>query len=290
MKGPEIIARTLSAPAVTDSFGNHWQYHSRSDRHSKVACWAILFDLLQASNLLQQHVRAGKVTFGINRRLNDWETGKKKDLDLVVARTPGPGGDPVGQAFDLSALAQRHGLILTDEERETLADLPAPEYGSAGATVLIALEAKACMTAHVKAKPRLHDELTSSHSIIHGDNHSALAVGFVMINYADSFVSPGYNKRSITAEHPGDPSPHRQPQDTDSTLGKLREVRRRGGPNTSGGGFDAMGFMLASMTNDGSPVSVVTGPPAPESSDMDHYNNMVNRAAHLYDTSFGHIT
>ncbi len=93
MDGPDIIVRTLSQPAVPDKHGNLWQYHSRSDRHSKVACWAVLFDLLQHSPLLATHAAAQKVTFGINRTMRDFRTGRTKDLDLVISR-PGPGALP----------------------------------------------------------------------------------------------------------------------------------------------------------------------------------------------------
>ena len=66
MFGESIVARTLQTPRVKDKAGNVWQYHSRSDRHSKVACWAILFDLLRTSPLLREHAAVGKVGFGIN--------------------------------------------------------------------------------------------------------------------------------------------------------------------------------------------------------------------------------
>ena len=48
-----MVARSISAARIADDFGNEWQYHSRSDKHSKVACWAVLFDLLQTSALLR---------------------------------------------------------------------------------------------------------------------------------------------------------------------------------------------------------------------------------------------
>lgn len=289
MNGPEIIARTLSVPTRDDKFGQRWQYHSRSDHHSKVACWAILFDLLQSSSLLQQHVRAGKVTFGINRQLNDWEHEKKKDLDLVVARTPVHGTPPTGKAFDLTELAEKYSVILTDEETEILSSLPVAPPGAAGATVLVAVEAKAAMTAHVKALPRLHDELTSSHSTVHGDNPSALAIGFVMINSADRFISPDKNRRAITDENPAEVSQHRQPHDTDRTLEMVRKISRRPGPTSGGRGFDALGIMVVSMKNDGSPIAVVNTPPAPEPGSNYHYDRMIERAAHLYDSNFGHV-
>ena len=62
MYGPAILVRTLSKPGRRDRFGNDWQYHSRSDHHSKVACWGIVFDLLRTSPLLRRHVEAGNKT------------------------------------------------------------------------------------------------------------------------------------------------------------------------------------------------------------------------------------
>ena len=63
------MAQTLSRPGTPDTYGNIWQYHSRSDRHSKIACWAIMFEALQHSALLRRHVQAGKVVFGVNQQM-----------------------------------------------------------------------------------------------------------------------------------------------------------------------------------------------------------------------------
>lgn len=283
MRGPDIIVRTMSVPSVTDKAGRTWQYHSRSDQHSKVACWAVLFDLLATSSLLRTHVATGKVAFGINRQINDWHTGRRKDLDLVVARTAGA-SQPHTAAFDLAALADRYRIVLTDEDRRALADLPTAPQGAAGATVLVALEAKACMTAHIRALPRLYDELTSSHSTVHGDNDNALAVGFVMVNITDEFLSPG-------RQGAGDAvlNRHRQPYDTERTIAKVREINRRPGPRSGQAGFDALGVVVVDVVNDGSPVRLVTGPPAPAPGDDFQYERMIVRAAHLYDASFGHV-
>lgn len=72
------------------SSGTEWQYHSRSDRHSKVACWGVLSDLLATSALLRDHVSDGKVVFGVNHSMHDFVNDQRKDLDLVIAR-PGEG-------------------------------------------------------------------------------------------------------------------------------------------------------------------------------------------------------
>src|SRR5258708_39868465 len=90
MHGPRILARTMTAPLPKGKDNALWQYHPRSDHHSKVACWGIVFDLLQHSNLLREHVASGRLVFGINQEMRDFRTGRKKNLDLVLAR-PGPG-------------------------------------------------------------------------------------------------------------------------------------------------------------------------------------------------------
>lgn len=282
--GPGIITRTLSVPSVADKHGRLWQYHSRSDHHSKVACWAVLFDLLSASSLMRQHAAAGKVAFGINRQLNDWTTNRKKNLDLVVARTT---GDPADRAsVDLGELATRFGIVLTPQEQAKIDELPTSHAGSAGSTVLVALEAKACMTAHIKALPRLHDELTSSYQTIHGDSQHALAVGLAVINNADTFISPDLNKdpdREVVV------STHSQPNATQRTIAKIEEIHRRPGGNSAHPGFDALGIIVVDARNDGSPVTLVSSPPAPQPSSPFHYDKMIQRAAQSYDASFVNV-
>lgn len=279
MDGPGIIVRTLSMPAVPDKFGNLWQYHSRSDRHSKIACWAILFDLLQRSSLLAAHAAADKVTFGINRQMRDWRTNRPKDLDLVISR-PGTGqfSRPPATMHDL---ALRWGLRLTSDQQDRLAHLAPLREGTAG-NVLVALEAKATMTAHIAALPRLFDELTSSYSTVHGDTQQALAVGFALVNAAATFISADRNKYDLAERHPtvNDHPPHAATR----TVAKLREINRRTGPGTDG--FDALGIMLVSMRNDGSPVTLLTGPPAPADDDVDSYTRMIGRIVQAYDTTF----
>lgn len=290
MRGPAIIVRSMSVPNVTDSAGERWQYHSRSDQHSKIACWAVLFDLLLTSDLLRAHVASGKVSFGINRQINDFTTGRKKDLDLVIARAAS-GGDDQLPAFDLAALAIKYRVQLDADDRLALGRLPAASAGASGSTVLVALEAKACMTEHIKALPRLYDELTSSHATVHGDNASALAVGFVMVNLAERFISPGRQPKRPANDRTRDVTfnAHRQPLCTERAIAKIREINRRSGPHAGQPGFDALGVLVVRMQNDGKPVELVHAPPAPGPSDDFYYDRMITRAAHLDDSSFSHI-
>jgi len=280
--GPDIIVRTLSLPAVPDKFGNVWQYHSRSDRHSKIACWAILFDLLQHSSLLGAHARANKVVFGINLQMRDFRTNRSKDLDLVIARPGTP--PPTRPQASMHGLALRWGIRLTEEQQSRLAGLAPLTEGTAG-NVLVALEAKACMTAHIAALPRLFDELTSSYVTVHADTQQALAVGFAMINASDTFVSADRNKHDlqqvhvVVNEHPA--------HAVIRAVEKVREINRRSGPGTDG--FDAFGTMILSMRNDGSPVNLVTTPPAPSAGDVDSYPRMIGRLAQAYNLTFAGI-
>jgi hypothetical protein len=281
MFGPEVVARSLSRPNVTDSYGNEWQYHSRSDQHSKIACWALMFDLLRTCPLLVRHIELGKVGFGINHEMSDFRTARKKNLDLVLC-TPGSGG---AASLEFAALADRYAVILTPEERTALDKLPPLRCVPVG-SVHVAVEAKACMTEHIKALPRLYDELNSSHLAIHGSADFAIAAGFAVVNISATFVSPGRNKLQVR-DGDFDVTQHRQPEVTIRTIDKLKEIPRRTQPGTEG--FDALGIVVLEIRNDGSPVRVVTDPPAPATGDVWHYNQMVRRIASLYATKFGNV-
>jgi hypothetical protein len=255
-----------------------WQYHSRSDHHSKLSCWAIAFDLLSTSSLLRQHIADGKVTIGVNHEMVDFKLSRKKNLDLVIAR---PSDEPSRtKPTTLAEIVERTGIVLSDEERAEFAALPQVEKLPVG-SVLVALEAKACMTAHSKSEPRLYDELNSSQQTIHGAADQAIAVGLAMVNIADTFISPGLqNDGSDTVI-----TPHNQPSVTESVIKKLRELPRRTATGTEG--FDAFGIIVVDLRNDGTPVKIHTDKPAPQPSDQDTYANMVMRAANLYDYRFG---
>jgi hypothetical protein len=140
------------------------------------------------------------------------------------------------------------------------------------------------MTEHGKARPRLYDELNSSHLTVHGASSQALAVGFVMVNASTTFVSPDLNKsprrRKIV-------SSHTQPAAAASIIEKVKEIPRRTGPRTTG--FDGLAIVVISLANDGTPATLVRGEPAPRPGDIFYYDNMVTRVANEYDTTFANI-
>jgi hypothetical protein len=278
--GDEIFVRTMSHPSGFGSFGHAWNYHSRSDRHSKVACWGVVFDLLRASACFRRHVTENRVCFGINHEIRDFRNDRKKNLDLVICQ---PAAGAVG-GRTLVDLATKYAIVLTTEEIAALSALPDVREAPVG-NVLVALEAKACMTAHQKALPRLYDELNSSHLVVHGAHDLAIAAGFVAVNASDRFLSPGKNT-------PFDPqklnwNDHRQPAAVQITVDRMRQLPRRARPGVEG--YDALAITVIDCPNDGTPVSLRSSPPAPSSRDTYHYSSMIDRLAGLYDTRFAQL-
>lgn len=250
IRGEKIYTQTLSAGNIVSANGRRWQYHSRSDAHSKAACWAIVLDLLENCALLRKHVEAGRVGFGINHVMHDFRLNRKKNLDLVICTHAEPGID---SDTTFLSLVESFGVVLDPTEKGALAKLPDFRRTSVG-SVLVALEAKACMTEHIKACPRLYDELSSSFQTIHGDTQSAIAAAFVTINTAEEFVSPVRNK-DVKIGKPLKTTIHGQPHAAKRVLEKTKELPRRSGED--GVGYDALGVVFIECRNDGSPVSTV---------------------------------
>lgn len=284
MFGPLIIARTLSQPDNVHKDGERmWQYNPRSDHHSKVACWAFLFDLLLNSQAMRSHAKRGLIGFGLNHTMKDFRQNKKKDLDLVVCRYTEARRQPNKKAGALfSDLATKYKIALSATEAEALGTLPElPESRVDG--VLLAVEAKAAMTAHVKACPRLYDELNSSHQIVHGDSATAIAIALVLVNAAESFISPTIAGNSDIRETVRI-SRHRQPNDAKRIIETVGELPRRS--DSASVGFDGIAAIVVDCRNDGSPVRLVDEPPSPEIDSVYRYEVMVRRAAHLYASRF----
>lgn len=283
MHGPAILAGYLALPGPADKYGQRWQYNSRSDRHSKVGCWGVAFDLLAQSSLMQQHALAGKIVLGVNHEMRDFHTDRQKVLDLVIAR---PASDPEGKAQTFRGLLGQYGIKLDGPQQTLLDVLPDIKVAPVGA-VLVALEAKATMTAHVKSLPRLYDELNSSHLAIHGASSQALAIGYVQVNHSTRFVSSVQNSERLSEGLPARVSKHRQPSDTIRVLEKVAQIPRRSGK--SGNGFDALGVTVLEFANDGGPVILVDTPPAPQPGSNFHYDSMIVRMANEYDATFARI-
>lgn len=280
--GLEIIARSMSlattgAGSKPFKFGRHWQYHPRSDRHSKIASWALMFDIMLASPLLRSHVAGGKVAIGINHEMRDFAQNRAKNLDLVVCRA-----SEESAVGTFAELTERYQIVLSPAERHELDALPAAPL-AIPQTVILAVEAKACMTEYGKARPRLYDELNSSHLTIHGDTNSAIAAGFVLLNASSTFVSPLRNLWALGAL-PEVVSLHRQPENMRSVAAKVAELPRRSQQGQDG--FDALAIAVIECSNDGTPVSAVPSAAGRDFPSIFDYGQAVGRIAHIYATRF----
>lgn len=212
-------------------------------------------------------------------RIIRFKNDRSKDLDLVVFT--GAFVAKKGRNRTLADLLDNYSIDLNQTENDRLSELPAIREGQIG-TVLLALEAKACITAHQRALPRFYDELNSSHLTVHGATDQAIAAGFAMINSAEEFLSSDLNKRDF----PETPewSHHKQPKDAQIAVDKVRQIPRRSA--TGNDGYDALAILLVNCRNDGSKVDLVEDPPAPRPGQIYHYDNMIDRLAHIYATRF----
>ena len=275
MKGPAILAQTMSVPTRRGNAERAWQYHSRSDTHSKVACWAVLLDLLIECDVFRRHALDGLVGFGINHVM----VGPiNKTLDLVVTRVRRARGDAVRVKF--SDLVERYGVVLDDDESRELAGLPVLEADAGAdevAEVMIALDAKACMTEHSKSMPRLHAEILATGYLAKRAQPRCITVSYTLVNAAESFITPsGSSRRNL----------HAQPDDARHViemLGRAIPLARDVSPL----GYDVMGATVLNCANDGSRVSVVEGDPAPARSNHLHYERMIVGLCSEYRARFG---
>jgi hypothetical protein len=227
-------------------YGWIYRYHSRSDAHSVALCKLVLRDLTEASDPFREHALADKIVYGINAK-HIFPNGKKKTLDLAIGT---PKAVSEGDRF---AGAIRPGTI----DR-----------------VLIACEAKTCMTEHGKSQPRIFDELGSSHEIVHQGDREAIAAGITIVNIAATFISPLRQKSKKLYI-----SKHKQPHAAERMINHLRGLPIRDSVDDTG--FDAYATIVVDCDNRG-PTGLWTALPAPQVGDRDHYDTFIERITDCY--------
>jgi hypothetical protein len=251
---PERFAEWMNQNRKTDKFGRVYLYHSRSDAHSVRLAGEILQDLIDSCELLRAQARRGVVGYGINLK-HKWPTGKEKAMDLAFGLPEGP----------------------TARSQEIAGVPRAKRFHK----VYLSCELKATMTEHVKSKPRVFDELGSSHEIVHQGDGSAIAAGVTVVNIAPTFVSP---LRNQSADAPLEVSIHDQPHDAEHMVQHLRDLIIR---NQVGEvGFDAYCTIVVDCDNQ-SYARLWTAPPAPQPGDRDHYETFLQRLVKFYEERFG---
>ena len=256
MAAPERFVAWMSAHVANDKkFGRKvFRYHPRSDEHSKKICALVLEDLLVRCPPLAEHAKARVIVGGINTSCT-FASGKCKTIDLAIG---------------LPASGSARGLINN-----------LPLWPGEVARLRLGCEAKQCMTEHSKTKPRIFDELSSSHEIVHQGQPDAIAAGIVVVNIAKTFASP---LRQLSGEGPLIVSNHKQPDVTKSMVNHLRGLKMR--DRVGDVGFDAFATIVVDCDNLG-PATLYIGPPAPQPGDRDHYDTFLDRISRAYAERFG---
>jgi len=248
---PERFAAWMTGHSHADPrYAHIYRYHSRSDAHSVALCQFVLEDLAAACGPLAQQSARGEIAYGINLGYR-FPSGKTKNLDLAI-------GVPVQPVAGMDGLPVRV---------EDLIDLR------------LAMEAKSVMTEHKKSQPRVFDELSSSHEIVHQGGQEIIAAGIAIVNIADRFVSPLRQTGAALYW-----TRHRQPDVAASMVRHLRglPIRNREGEV----GFDAYATVVITCDNQG-PATLWSAPPAPQPGDRDHYDTFLARLVEAYERRFG---
>jgi hypothetical protein len=275
--GPAILARTLSVPTRRGKSSHAWQYHSRSDHHSKLSCWGVILDLLASCDVVRRHAEEDLISVAVNHQM----VGPiNKTLDLVICKS---GQDrkrsPVGKFRDL---VSQYNIHLSCEEEMKLNSLPDVSLEESGnvSEVLIALEAKACMTQHSKSMPRLHAEILATGFLARQAAPNCITASYTVVNASETFLSPGKS---------GEPNSHNS-SDCKSVIDMIRDSvpRKQNHPSL---GYNAIGVSAICCKNDGSPVLVlgdgVMG--APRKNDFLHYERMISSICSDYRDKFSAI-
>ncbi len=252
MAAPDRFAEWMSAHRHVDRrFGHAYRYHPRSDAHSIALCKEILSDWVQACSVLRSQAERGEIVYGVNVKFTWPSTRKSKTLDLAL----GPPADPPSPSSHRRPIPEGK---ITD--------------------VFISCEAKTVMTEHGKSQPRIYDELSSSHEILHQGRPDAIATGMTVVNIAKTFVSPlrQTSRKSVRT------SRHRQPAVAARMIQHLRGLPIREAVGQVG--FDAYATIVVDCDNQNE-VRLWTAPPAPPG-EPDHYDTFLDRISRLYAERF----
>lgn len=254
MEAPSRFCNWMSQHIANDNkYGRKlFRYHPRSDEHSKKICGLILEDLLNECSALQKHAKDGLVVGGINSAMT-FINGKTKALDLAIG-VPASEPRPCSQVLTVGP--------------GKIKDLR------------ISFEAKQCMTEHSKTKPRLFDELSSSHEIVHQGQQNAIAAGVVVVNISTQYASP---TRQISGEGDLIITTHKQPHAALGIIDHIKGLKMR--DRIDEVGFDALTVIVINCDNSG-PCNLVTDPPAPQPGERHHYGTFMSRIVTAYEQRF----
>lgn len=231
-------------------------YHPRSSSHGNEICRLVVDDLINHCPSIATRASSGEIVARLNLKQRVGHTSWK--IDLALGRPAGsPTPPPEGQ------------LIRYEKP----------------AIIQVALETKAVMTEHRKARLNRLRDFEAFHEHAHRYNKNVVAVALVVVNASEAYWSPMRAANDITI--------HRNISVlAQETVDIYRGIPLRNKP-TDGPGLEAFCAVVVRhdnlRKNPNLPVShragkskLVTGPPAPEVGDPFHYASMIHRICDCY--------
>lgn len=272
MLAPEKFVKWMTSYIHIDRrFGHVYRYHPRSGAHSTALCTFVLQDLIDRCRVLKEQAERDEIVYGINQRFFWSSTGKSKTLDLALGPPDASELPSLGSPVD----TERKGMV------QQLPSLDRSIRRGKFADVLLSCEAKSVMTEHGKSKPRVYDELSSSHEIVHQGCQDAIATGITVVNIAETFISPLRQNASRELSI----SKHKQPDAAAGMVEHLRRLAIRDGVGSVG--FDAYATFVVECDNKGdAEIRLWTAPPAPQPGDRDYYETFLERISKFYSSRF----
>lgn len=253
----------FEADIVADLAANG--YHPRSSRHSDFQSALIIRELVTQCPLLQRRAQAGEIVANLRHHQQvghaDWV------IDIAIGTAAGLPMPPVG------------GALITF----------APPV-----IIQIAIELKAILTEHGKARKNRLRDFNSFHGYAHQYNPDIVAAAFLLVNSAPRFYSPLRDDADITT--------HGTAKTTSRDIAKnavdiFRSIHLRNSP-TDPQGMEAVGVVVvehdnlafhpskASYAHVHTPTVLAPAPPNPKVGDPLHFQSMFQRICTAYTQRF----
>jgi hypothetical protein len=235
-----------NAPKELVHFLTEEGYHPRSSSHGDAMCRFLLNDLYLNCSAFKAMANKGSIVHQANYTVNEG-TPSRWTIDLVIGKSSGESPLP-GAA------------IVRANPSE----------------VWIAVDAKAIMTEHGKARRNRQRDLNSMADILHRMSPVPITGAYVVINMASRFRSP---LREGPIEHK---NIERMVAGTIPLVLEILQDRNKGRP-----GLDAAGVSVIDYTNlPGSKCRLVEDPPAPDSKSPLHYDNFLSKLCSEFTARF----
>jgi hypothetical protein len=235
------------APAELARYLTEHGYHPRSSKHGDAMCEFVLRDLNANCPTLSALASRGAIVYQTNYTVNEG-TPSKWTIDLVLG--PRKGGLDLEGAY-----------IARDDPLE----------------VWIAIDAKAIMTEHGKARRNRQRDLNSMAEILHRMDPTPIIGAYVAINMAAEFRSP---LRKANTRHR---NIERIVAETIPLMTEILQDEESGHP-----GLDAIGVTILDYSNaPGSQCRVIEAQPAPDRNRPLYYDNFIARLCEKFTARFG---